>query len=440
MSTEPQKSEHKAVDEPTGKGLWAIVFTVFLDLVGIGLIIPVVAPMLLDPNATAIDHAVPEATRNIILGALLTCYPLGVFFGAPILGAIADSKGRKKVLMAAIFAAGLSYLLFALGVEQGWLWLLFASRLLAGLMGGNISIAYSIISDIVPPAGRTRAFGLLGASFGIGFIIGPFLGGKLSDPGLVPWFGYDTPFLAAAALSLVNVALVYFNLPETLKHPKKAKLSFLTGVQNIQKAFQNDHLKTIFTVAFLTSMGFAFFSQFFQVYVIHKFHFNTPRDANAFIGNMFAAIGVNGVIVQAGLLRLLKKGTPPVKVLRFSLPGVAISFLMLLIPEGNPYYLLAFLPLVSISIGFTNPNISTAVSTLALPNELGEVFGIQQSLSALGLALPPFIAGFLTTLDIHLPILVASFFCLMAWLVLLLRFREEKRRARAAASPLMPGA
>jgi hypothetical protein len=105
---------------------------------------------------------------------------------------------------------------------------------------------------------------------------------------------------------------------------------------------------------------------------------------------------------------------------------------MLLIPEGNPYFLLAFLPLVSISIGFTNPNISTAVSTQALPNELGEVFGIQQSLSALGLALPPFIAGFLTTLDYHLPIMVASFFCLMAWLVLMLRFKQDTRRAAAA--------
>lgn len=427
-------TESEIKQEGQGKGLWAIVFTVFLDLVGIGLIIPVVAPMLLDRHSTVIDPSVPDNIRNIILGALLSSYPLGQFFGAPILGAFADSKGRKRVLMVAIFGACISYLLFATGVQMGMLWLLFVSRTLAGLMGGNISVAYSIISDIVPPANRTRAFGLLGASFGIGFIIGPFMGGKLSDPSLVPWFGYDTPFYAAALLSLVNVLLVYVNLPETLKHPKKAQLSWLSGVQNIRKAFENDHLKTIFTVAFLVAMGFSFFSQFFQVYVIKKFNFHEPRDANAFIGNMFAFIGMCGVIVQAGLLRLLPKGTPPVNVLRFSLIGVSIAFLLLLIPEGNPYYLLFVIPLVSVSIGFTNPNISSAVSVQAKPNELGEVFGIQQSLGALGLALPPFTAGFLTTIDYRLPIIVASFFTFTAWLVVMFQLRANRRAAKNTPS------
>lgn len=432
MSTQEEPAAQPSGREPAKgqpKGLWSIVFTVFLDLVGIGIVIPVVAPLMLNKASGVLDPSVPDQTRNILLGFLIACYPVGQFFGAPILGALADSMGRKKILIASILGACLSYVLFAVGVQHNLLPVLFASRLLAGLMGGNLSVAYSIISDIVPPEGRTRAFGLMGASFGLGFIIGPAMGGQLSNSGLVPWFGFDTPFLAAALLSAVNAMLVSLNIRETLKSARRANLSLLTGIRNIGAAFQKPNLRIIFLVAFFVSLGFSFFSQFFQVYLIRRFDFDQVD-----ISKMFAFIGVNGIIVQGGLLRLLKKGTPPENVLRISLLGVAIAFGLLVIPN-KAWLLMALLPLVSVSIGFTNPNIATAVSSQAQPHEMGEVFGIQQSIQALGLALPPLLAGFLTNIDIHLPILMACFTSLTAWVVLVIGFHPRNRAKMEKETP-----
>jgi len=407
-----QKSTSSLNAEAPNGALIAILFTVLLDLIGIGIIIPVVAPLILNTKIL-LGEGYSDAERNIFLGLLLSCYPFAQFFGAPLLGALADRYGRRPVLLMAIAGACLGFAVFALAINLGLFWLLFVSRSVAGFMGGSISIAYSVISDITPPKNRAKNFGLIGAAFGVGFIIGPFLGGTLSNPAILPWFSFQTPFVTSALLAVANFAVVYFFLPETSLVRNKTPISVLTGFTNIQKAFTNEKLSMLFSVSFLVTLGFSFFTQFFQVYMIRKFSFGPAQ-----VANVFAYIGVWAAVTQGGLIRLVPSRFGPLSILRITLLGLSLGLILLLLPE-QPWVLFVFMPLVSVSQGFSTPNMNSAISASALPSEQGEIFGISQSLQALGLAIPPLIAGVLSNSDIRLPIIVASVIVFLAWLLLL---------------------
>jgi len=137
-------------------------------------------------------------------GWLMSAFPLAQFLCTPILGQLADRYGRKKVLAFSIGGTAISYALFALGIYTKSIPLLFFARILDGISGGNISVAQAVIGDVSNAKNRAKNFGLVGVSIGIGFILGPFIGGKLSDPAVISWFDAATPFWFAAFLSIIN--------------------------------------------------------------------------------------------------------------------------------------------------------------------------------------------------------------------------------------------
>jgi MFS transporter, DHA1 family, tetracycline resistance protein len=402
--------------------LYAVVFTAFLDLVGLGLVIPIAAPLLLETDKV-LGPEVSQASRSIILGALISSFALAQFFGAPILGALADAQGRRKWLLFSVAGTLVGYVGFAIGVELGSLFILFASRILAGVTGGNIAIVFSAIGDISRPSDRARNFGMVGAAFGMGFIIGPFLGGKLADNTLVSWFGLDTPYLFAAVLALLNLYLIYTRLPETLQMARNSKLSLLTGARNISLAFGRSNLRSVFAVGFLFMMGFSFFTQFYQVYLISRFHFSVAQ-----VGNAFALIGICVALTQGILVRKLSGKVPSKSIIGVSMFTLAGGLLLQLVPS-DPVWVMCLLPIVALSQGLTTPNLNSLISAQAGPDEQGEIFGISSSVNSLGMAAPPLIAGVLTSMDVRYPILAAATIIFLAWVVFLLlqkNIREPK--------------
>src|SRR3989338_2063721 len=393
---------------------------VLMDMIGIGIILPILGPLFLDPSKGIMPEHYSFSARTVILGFLIAAYPMAQFFGAPLLGGLSDRHGRKKVLLISLFGTILGYLLFGYGILIGNIHILFISRLLDGFTGGNISIALSSIADISDEKEKARNFGLIGMAFGIGFIFGPLLGGKLTDSNLVGWFNYATPLWFAALLSLANIILLLLVFRETLSARIESKLSLLTGFRNISRAFQLSNLRTMFIVIFILALGFNFFTQFFQVFLIDKFHYTESS-----IGNLFAYIGLWIAVTQGVITRAVSRKFSPKQGIIFSTLLLSFALIMILAPT-NSIYLYVVLPFVAIGQGLTYPNSTAIISNLADKSSQGEVMGISQSMQALAQSVTPVIAGFITLWHLNLPIIISSILTFIGWLVFVLFFRKKK--------------
>lgn len=399
------------------KSLLVIFLTIFIDFIGVGLVIPIFAPLFLSPDTTLFDSNTSYDVRNFILGLALSVFPFFQFFGAPILGALSDKFGRKKILFLSILGTFLGYVLMVIGITHKNLYLIVLSRIIDGFTGGNISVATSAISDITEPKDRVKNFGLLGAIFGVCFIIGPYLGGKLSDPALGPGFNYSTPFLIASILSFINLVLLTLFFKETLSKRIEKQVSLTSGLRNLKKAFVDPKFKIIFTVVFLITCGFSFFTQFFQAYLVSKFNFTESQ-----IGELFAYVGIWIAITQGLFIRYLPKSVTPKKAVFYGTMILGTALIALLIPSQS-YQIFFVIPFVAISNGILGPNSQAIISGLADEKSQGEIFGINQSVTSLGMALAPLISGFIISYSIYLPIFMAGFLIILAGIVFQTKFK-----------------
>ncbi|MCC6520817.1 MFS transporter [Candidatus Nomurabacteria bacterium] len=402
------------------KAFLSLFLTIMIDMLGIGIIIPVLAVVFLSPETTLFSHDVSFATRTLYLGILTTLYPLAQFFGAPIIGALADKFGRKKMLILSLIGTCIGYILFAIGVVYGNLWILFISRLIDGFTGGNISVAQAAISDMAPPTERLKYFGFIGMAFGFGFIIGPFIGGKLADPNVVSWFTNATPFIFSAILTLVNIISLQLFFKETLLKKRTEKITVYTGLKNIYKAFSFKETRVLFIVAFLFMFGFTFFTQFSQVFLIKKFDFT-----QSMIGNYFAVIGILIAVMQGFVGRIVGKKWQAQDILRFAPLVLALGFFLFSASQT-----VIFLYLVTVLIvfgnGITQPNLFVLISKTASPDAQGELFGINQSVQSLAVIFPPILAGLISSVWVGAPVFVAGMCTLIAWIIFVLYYRHEK--------------
>lgn len=399
--------------------VYTVFLTVFLDMLGVGIVIPVLPALFIDPANDFLPAHFTPSQRSILYGYLVAVYPIMQFFGAPVLGALSDQYGRKPMLQVSLLGTLLGYLLFGWAILTHNLWLLFLSRMLPGFTGGNISIIMSALSDIAVPENRTKLFGLVGMAFGLGFIMGPAIGGILADNTVLPWFDHATPFWFTAALSLVNLIVVQVLFPETNSNPRVGTLSFAAGFTNIRKAFTKPNLRLLFTASLLISLGFAFFTQFFSVYMMQTFAY-TERQ----IGILFAWVGLWLVFTQGFTVRRVARKIAPERVLRFSILFLGLSIGAVLLPQ-EAAYVYFINPVIATFQGLTAPNFTTVVSTSAQADEQGEVLGINQSMISVGQALPPIIAGYLNTLNGSFPLLAGMVFILAGWVVYMTRKRTQ---------------
>lgn len=404
-----------------------VFFTVFIDLLGLGIVIPILPALIINPTANLLPFDTSFSQRTIIYGFLIASYPIMQFFGAPLLGTLADRFGRKKILSISLFGTWIGYLLFIAGILTQDIYLLFIGRSIDGFTGGNISIAQSAISDISTPENKSRNFGLFGMAFGLGFVIGPYIGGKLSDPSVVSWFSFETPFYLALLLTTINILLVFKMFPETLKERSTRKIDLLAGFKNLRKAASHPQMRSIFIIVFLLTIGFNFFTQFFQVFLINKFSFTQSQ-----IGDLFAYMGLWIAVAQGAFLRPLSKKFSSQTILSFSIILLAITFPLLLLPD-KAIWIYVIIPFIAIFQGLTQPNTTAIVSGLSDEKSQGEILGMNQSVASLAQAIPPIVAGFLTAVNVNLPTLFAAGSTLLAWLVFKFFFKQRRTALKLAA-------
>lgn len=403
--------------------LFVILFTIFLDMLGFGILIPVVPLLLADPASSY--YLLPKSLNlnegYILLGLLTAIFPLGQFFSTSILGEFSDKFGRKKILILCLVVRFFAYLIFSLGIITRNIPLLFLSRLIDGAASGNIAVAQAAIADVTEPKNRAKNFGLMGAAFGFGFVIGPFLGGKLSDPNILPWFNAVTPFLFAAFLCFINILSVIFFFPETLKKLKHhIKINWSKSVNNILHAYSMKNLRIIFLTSFLFWSGFSFFVTFFSIFLIEKFNFDQGG-----IGNLFAYIGIWVAFTQIVLTRQLSGKFQDQNIVKVSLFGATLLVLMFFLANA-PWQFLIIVPIFAGFNGLVQAILPAIVSKSVDWSIQGEVLGVNSSVQALAQALPPVLSGIIAaTFSSDTPILVAVSVMLVSSFIFLLFYKSN---------------
>lgn len=406
-----------------------IFLTVFIDMLGVGIIIPVLPALFFEQESMIFSPDVAFETRSLLYGLLLASYPFMQFFGAPILGTLSDRHGRKPLLQISLAGTFLGYLVFGYAVASQNIPLLFISRMLPGFTGGNISIVFSAIADVSNESSKARNFGLVGMAFGLGFILGPTLGGILADPTMVSWFTPATPFLFTACLTLINILLVQYNFTETLAERRQTAVNIFKGVGNIARSFRAPNLRVIFTVVLFTSLGFTFFTQFFSVLLIEKIGVRIKD-----VGLLFGWIGLWLVITQGVTVRILSRKYASATVLRVSLLMLSIAVAAVMLPSALWMFYLVN-PFIATFQGITSPNLTAVVSSQVARDQQGEILGINQSMQSLGQILPALIGSYLNTIDVHVPLMAASGFILLGWIVYIVVFKPKQQGSAVALEP-----
>lgn len=344
----------------------AVFLTVLLDLIGFGMILPLLPFYAQELNATPVR-----------IGILFSSYSLAQLLFAPLLGRLSDRIGRRPVLLATIAGSAAAHLLFALA---GSFPLLLLARTLSGVAAANYGIAQAYLADITPPEGRSRAMGVVGAAFGLGFVIGPAVGGLLSH-----FFGHQAVPLSAAVLSLVNFALAALWLPESLTADLRgrARGGNWLGFDALRHLGKNAPLLRLMLLFFLVMFCFSIMEATLALYCQARFGFDAARTSW-----LFAFVGILLVVVQGGLLgRLIRRFGER----RLILAGIALmaAGLALLPSSPTPAWLLVSLGLLAVGSGMHNPSTLGLLSQLTDASSQGETIGLSRSFGALARTLGP---------------------------------------------------
>ena len=364
-------------------GYWTIWTTVALDLVGFGIVVPILG-----------RYAERFGANGLQVGLMFASFSVAQMVFAPILGRISDKVGRKPVIVFSLIGTAVGS--FVTGAA-GALWVLFLGRILDGASGASVAVAQGAVADIAPPEQRARLMGMLGAAFGVGFVVGPALGG------LAALGGPHVPFYLAGTIAAFNAVAAMIRLPET-----KPDTSHITQKHQRGSAL-SPALKRFALVGFLSMLGFAGFEATFSIWGQKQFGFT---EGSASI--VFVFVGVTLVAVQGGLIGPLTEKLGSRKLLRIGLSLVAVGLLLLGFTTTWPMLFVALF-LLSLGQGMSGPSGGALVAELAPVERRGEAIGYQQSTAAFGRVAGPVAAGALFDhVGISAPFLVSGILIVFA--------------------------
>ena len=372
MAAADEVTVNAAPARPTS-ALFFIVLTIFIDMLGIGILIPVIPFVVTRFGGDALT-----------IGLLSASFAAFQFIGAPILGQLSDRHGRRPLLLVSLLGTAIGW--FAFGAATT-LTLLFAARILDGLTGGNISIAQAYIADVSRPADRSKNFGLVGAAFSLGFIIGPAIGGALSHA-----WGLSAPAYFAGTLALANTVFGYFMLPESLDQTRRRSTGVTWRQANplpgLISAMTSAHLGTILAALFAFNFAAVGLQSNFVLFSFERFNWGPGQNAV-----LFSVIGVLGALMQGVLMRRLVHHFSD---RRLALVGLSAHGLMLVGVAVAPsaWMLFPICGVMSLASGMSTPIFTGMISKSVSAEAQGATLGITQSVSSLTRIFGPLWAGF----------------------------------------------
>jgi len=413
-----------------------VFLTVFIDLIGFGIVVPLI-PL----------YSRTFGAKGFVIGVIIASFSAMQFLFAPVWGRLSDRLGRRPILLVSTAGAAVSYAVFAMasGLQNhvAALVLLVVSRMFAGLCGGNITVAQAYIADITPPAERSRRMGLIGMAFGLGFIFGPFLGGIS-----LQHLGLTGPGWVACGLCALNFVLALFILTES-RQPGSALAPERPHLEQWKHTLTQPKVGLLVLVFFLATFCFSCFESTLPLIVGDNFHLDltTNESAGSTVAYLFVYCGLIGAFVQGGLTgRLVKKmGEPKLIALSLVLTGISLALLpfvkgnthlswkVLFQPDGRPWVcLLSTLALLSIGSSLTRPPLFGLLSNLTSAQEQGATIGVAQGAGSLARILGPIFATTILHYFPPLPYLTCT-------AVLLVTAALVIRGLRRDSAPVVPG-
>jgi len=378
--------------------LVVIFVTVFIDLLGFGIIIPLLP-----------FYAESFGASAFAIGLLGTSFSLMQFLFSPIWGRWSDRIGRKPIILVGLMGSCLSYLALALSTS---LTLVFVARVIGGIAGANIPTAQAYIADVTTPENRARGMGMVGAAFGLGFIFGPAIGGILSR------ISPETPMWFASALCLANFVAAWFLLPES--RSADATTKGLGRMEAFRHALSKPALLLLLSLFFLVTLAFSGFEATFAIFSEARFGYTSST-----IGFVFAFIGVVLALVQGVLVGKVVKKVGERRLIPLAIAAIAIG--IGLIPfVWNVPTLLGALGILAVGMGFNNPSLTAMVSKISDPNDQGGILGLASSLGSLGRVVGPAWGGYLyDSYGMKMPYLSAAVLMAFACVVSLAGMRAQ---------------
>jgi DHA1 family tetracycline resistance protein-like MFS transporter len=343
--------------------LTIIFLTIFIDLIGFGIVLPLLPFYAQDLGATP-----------FVIGLIVGIHPGMQFLFGPIWGRLSDRIGRRPILLLGLLGSAASYLIFAFATD---LWWLFASRMMAGIAGANIPVAQAYIADSTDVENRTRGMGLVGAAFGLGFIAGPAIGGTLVK------FGYAMPGFFAAALSFANAVAAYFYLPESLSGEVRARSvarkaeGLLGRMRETVRLARQPTIRTLMWIYVIATFVFAVFTTIFPLWLGVELAYDAQH-----AGYLMAYLGLLMAIVQGRMIGPLARYFSERRLLVFGTSILVGAYFFLPLAPGLLMICIVMVP-IALGSGINWPTLTSLLSQYTDEGRQGTVLGVMQSLSAL---------------------------------------------------------
>lgn len=381
-----------------------LLLVLFIDGMGLGLVIPILNGLIFDANSTFLANGSYSPTmHNVIYGAIISIFMVCWFFGAALLGDLSDQIGRKKSLIICLAGAFLSYVISGLSVSFNSLTMLIVGRIIAGVTSGSQPIAQAAIVDISVSEHKARNIGYILLALSLGFILGPLLGGVLSDNRIVSWFNFSTPFYFAATISFINILLLCGLFKETfISKSTTFAINPYQAINIFVSAFNHEKIRNLSIIYFIFIFGWSSFYSFISIYLLGVYQF-TPTDISLFM----AVMGVGFTIGNGFLVNYLAKFFPlRVSFIYANLVCAIIIFLMLML-HHSLFNWIIMAPLAS-AISVAYATILTLFSNQVDENNQGWVMGVTGSIMAFVWAVNGVIVGMLAAWNVAIPMYVAA--------------------------------